>query len=104
MALLLGQQVKKVLLHIESLTEPQECKIKNAPLDLTEQKILPAPVIPEGKEIPEAIYTSKNFNIAASVRTMNPLIQKNPKSEGVEKFVEEHVVSINDDEEHLPAG
>jgi len=103
-ALLLGQQVKKVLLHIDSLTEPQECNIENAPLDLTEQKSLPAPVIPEGKEIPEAIYTSKNFNIAASVRTMNPLIQKNPKSEGVEKFVEEHVVPVNDDEEHLPAG
>lgn len=118
-ALLLGKQVKKVLRQMQLANIPPEqpeCKIsipvvaESCEKESNTQKSLPAPVIPEGKEIPEAIYTSKNFNIAASVRTMNPLIQSNPKKSrkanvGVEEYVQEHVVpSVEDDEEHLPAG
>jgi len=74
-------------------------------------KSLPAPVIPEGKEIPNAVYTSKNFNIAASVRSSNPLIQK--VAPGVQKVTtsEEIWIDENEDietdfylEEHFPAG
>lgn len=115
-ALSVGQIARQVLINVHLATPVQECKVE-IPADTIQtceqqsspQKELPAPVIPEGKEIPEAIYTSKNFNIAASVRSSNPLIQKAPKKSGEEnkvevKYVEKHIVDAIDDEEHLPAG
>mmetsp|Transcript_45098 Transcript_45098/g.109117 ORF Transcript_45098/g.109117 Transcript_45098/m.109117 type:complete len:644 (+) Transcript_45098:156-2087(+) len=86
-----------------SLTTPITMPRKNeAQIDM------PTPIALKGKEIPETIYTAKNFDTRKSATIFSQWLQQDPDSVGnVPEPINERLNETHDDEdeeEHLPAG
>jgi S-adenosylmethionine decarboxylase proenzyme len=73
---------------------------------------MPTPFAIEGKEIPETIYTSKNFDTRKSATIFSQWLQRDPNAaDSVPEPINERLTNLTEgeaddeeDEEHLPAG
>lgn len=85
-----------------SLTKPIVSSKDPAQIDM------PTPIAPKGKEVPETIYTAKNFDTRKSATIFSQWLQQDPETVGNvpvpinERLNETH--DEEDEEEHLPAG
>ncbi|CAJ1963560.1 unnamed protein product [Cylindrotheca closterium] len=68
---------------------------------------MPTPIAPKGKEVPETIYTAKNFDTRKSATIFSQWLQQDPEDwNNVPEPINERLNETyeEDDEEHLPAG
>lgn len=68
---------------------------------------MPTPIALNGKEIPETIYTAKNFDTRKSATIFSQWLQADPNSpvpEPINERLNETHEEGEDEEEHLPAG
>lgn len=75
---------------------------------------MPTPIAPKGKEVPETIYTAKNFDTRRSATIFSQWLQQDPDSfhnrnhvnlpEPINERLNETYEEQEDEEEHLPAG
>eukprot|EP00980_Cylindrotheca_fusiformis_P010451 scaffold2322_cov135-Cylindrotheca_fusiformis.AAC.10 len=83
--------------------QQQQAKVRNS------QSEMPTPMAVAGKEVPETIYTSKNFDTRKSATISSQWLQKD-RSSSIPEPLNDRLANLNDTqkeqeyEEHLPAG